>query len=228
LPKSKISTHKRIFQIQMRNYLYLDRTGFFMKITNDVLDGWEGGVQGFSFKHKNGRLSGRITLNDFAVSSENITTNDEFFHCLTNLLPKIPEAYESTEILRIGFRTISLISLSKHEALKISRGFFIDRLEDLISPTGDLSGIDTTFRFDLEEEKHVNLRLYYGKRTVLLEDGIGSRTEDGLIVDIDYYLKPQQKLDGTKEFMDNLDKSFIVPAVEIDKKIKLKLDRAVS
>lgn len=228
MAKSKISTHKRIFQIQMRNYLYLDRTGLFMKITDDLLDSWEGGVQGFSFKHKNGRLSGRITLNDFAVSSENVTTNDEFFHCLTNLLPKIPEAYEDSKVLRIGFRTISLISLSNYEALKISKGFFMENLEEMISPLGNLSGIDTTFRFDLGEENHANLRLYYGKRTVLLEDGIKSRTEDGLIIDIDYYLKPQEEIYGTKEFMADLNKSFVKSAVETEEKIKLKLEKAVS
>lgn len=211
----------------MRNYLYLDRTGLFMKITDDLLDGWEGGVQGFSFKHKNGRMSGRITLNDFAVSSENVTTNDEFFHCLTNLLQKVPEAYEESKVLRIGFRTISLISLSNYEALKISKGFFRENLEEIISPFGDLSGIDTTFRFDLGEESHANLRLYYGKRSVL-EDVAKSRTEDGLIIDIDYYLKPQEEIYGTMEFMADLNKTFIKSAVETEEKIKLKLEKAVS
>lgn len=225
---SKINIHKMIFQIQMRNPLYLDKTGAFIKATSELLDNWEGGIQGFKFVHINKRFSGRITPYDFAMSSERISTLDEFEHCTIQTITPIPDIYESPKLIRTGFRTFSMLRCTSSEAFEIIRKFFISDLESIITPDGTLDGIETTFRFNLGKSFFTNLRFYYGRRTVIDEQTFRERSESGLIIDIDFYHKADNETLLTHNYVTQQIKPFFEKAKSVIKQIKNNVHKAVN
>jgi len=225
---SKIKIHKMIFQIQMKNPLYLDKTGAFIKATSELLDNWAGGIQGFKFTHINKRFSGRITSYDFAMSSEKISTLEEFEHCTLQVLSAIPNVYESPQVIRVGFRTFYMLRCSSAEAFTIIRNLFVSNLEEMVVPSGNLNGIESTFRFDFGESLYANLRLYYGQRSVIDEITYKEDKNEGLIIDIDYYCKVNDETLLTTEYVSQQIKPFFKKAKNTGKLIKSKILKVVS
>ena len=192
MPRRRLEVRKHIFQIRLENPLYLDKTGAFIAQTRDIFTEWTKVDRGFRFVHKNRKFYGGVSMEDFHVATELLTTHDEVKAIALKGLEAISVVYDSPVVKRVGYRIIALCELHPEQTLNVitylkgARG----PLEDLIKAS-EIDRMEVFLRYKLDEEHNVNLRTLYGSIEKRKPDNLlAVERISGLIVDIDFAMTP--------------------------------------
>ena len=100
----------QFFQINWYNPFYLDRTGQVMYKTENILDEWKGGPEGYNFNVTNTNSVGSLSIDKLWIKcNENMYYEKKDFEKTKKTLTKVYKLfikeYDVKEISRIGVRT---------------------------------------------------------------------------------------------------------------------------
>ncbi len=198
----KLEIRKMIFEARVENFLYIDKTGLFFKKLQDILglDNFTPNVSNSSFLLSNKTFQGNLSSQNIALINIQPSTPEEFEPIIGKVLTKFPEVYEEPRLKRIGYRFLYFQEKSKRDILGFLRKFYVPNLEEGLlkriekSGSSKIEDIEVKHAFNMHDDFCVTFRAYPGKKTI--EDEKNPRkniTQEGLVVDIDCYIKYDSK-----------------------------------
>jgi len=227
LSKTRPEVYKRIFQIRLRNPLYLDKTGAFIAKTIDKYTDWEGGVAGFRFIHKDRIFYGGISMQDFNLATFHKTSHDEVEAKALEGLKDIVDVFEQPIAQRVGYRIIYLFNgIDAGRSFRIINAFAepnIPKCEFLEDYKVDRQ--ELALRYN-NKNNYINLKLLYGTIEVKKEP-LSREEKKGLIVDVDVYKIFDAETHLTSDLIDKDIVTFLNNAIKNQNLIIQKIQNLV-